>query len=65
MVPYDWMQDTFKNTDIAMYTETHQRVGKSLPHVHGYRWESVYCPQLCTVGGTRGFGGVAVPFRKM
>ena len=36
-----YFEDTFKNTDIAMYTETYQCMGSKLPEVQGYRLEAI------------------------
>ena len=32
----EYFEDTFKNTNIAMYKETHQCVASKLPDVQGY-----------------------------
>ena len=39
-------EDTFKNIDSAMYTETHQCMLGKLPDVQGYRWDSIFVPNL-------------------
>ena len=59
-----YFEDTFKNTNIAMYTETHQCMASKLPGVQGYRWESV-ChlqPQMPRI--TRGSRGVVVLYKR-
>ena len=48
-----YFEDTLKNTDIAIYTETHQCMASKLPEVQGYRWESICRPQPRTPGSTR------------
>ena len=59
-----YFEDTFKNTDIAMYAETHQCMASKLPEVQGCRWESICHPQPRTPRSTRGSGGVAVLYKK-
>ena len=59
-----YFEDTLKNTDIAMYTETHQCMASKLPEVQGYRWESICRPQPRTRGSTRGSGGVAMLYKE-
>ena len=47
-----------------MYTKTHQCMASKLLDVHGYKWESICCPQPWTPGSTGGLGGVAVLYKK-
>ena len=53
-----YFEDTFKNTDIAMYIETHQGMASKLPNVQGYIRESICRPQTQTPGSTRGLGSM-------
>ena len=59
-----YFEDTFKNTDIAIYTKTHQSMASKLTDVQGYRCETICRPQPRTPGSTRGSGGVVVLYKK-
>ena len=57
-------EDSFKDRDIVFYSETHQALGKSLPKVVGFKWESVCRQESRSKQGNRGCGGVAVLFKE-